>query len=214
MSKGAPIVAELGRPETPQETADRKAESSRIYRSSQSFRNLIAALIVTIGVVIVIVIAVPRGEPVAQPPIDLAGIAQNAETSLDRPVVVPDPPKDWRVTAADVTGGAVTVWNVTLAPTADDERGFLKIGQAADADKAWAATPLRGAQPTGIVDVDGVEWDVYKIASPEASGNISYALGTQAGTDYVLLYGSRSADDTAAFAKTLVPQIEKLREAR
>lgn len=214
MSKSAPIVAELGRPETPEETADRKAESSRIYRSSQTFRNLIAALLVTIGVVIVIVLSVPRGEPVAQPAIDLAGIAKNAETSLDRPVVVPDPPKGWRVTAAEVTGGAVTVWNVTLAPTADDERGFLTLAQAADADRVWAATPLRGAQPSGTVDVGGVEWDVYKIAKPEAAGNISYALGTQAGSDYVLLYGSRSADDTAAFAETLVPQIDTLEEAQ
>ncbi|MFE6995461.1 DUF4245 family protein [Microbacterium sp. NPDC057659] len=214
MSKGAPIVAELGRPETPQETADRKAESSRVYRSSQTFRNLIAALLVTIGVVIVIVLSVPRGEPVAQPPIDLAAIAKNASTSLDRPVIVPDPPEDWRVTAAEVTGGAVTVWNVTLAPTADDERGFLKLAQAADADRMWAATPLRGAQPAGTVDAGGVEWDVYKIADPAASGNISYALGTQAGTDYVLLYGSRSADETAGFAKTLVPQIKKLQEAQ
>lgn len=212
MSKGAPIVAELGRPETAQETADRKAESSRIYRDSQTFRNLIAALLVTIGVVIVIVLSVPRGEPVAQPPIDLAGIAKNASTSLDRPVIVPDPPKDWRVTAAEVTGGAVTVWNVTLAPTADDERGFLKLAQAADADRMWAATPLRGAQPASTVDAGGVEWDVYKIADPAASGNISYALGTQAGTDYVLLYGSRSADETADFAKTLVPQIRTLKE--
>ncbi|UJP11603.1 DUF4245 domain-containing protein [Microbacterium sp. KUDC0406] len=213
MSKDAPIVAELGRPETVQETADRKAESSRIYRSSQTFRNLIAALIATIGVVVVIVLSVPRGEPVAQPPIDLAGIAKNAATSLDRPVIVPEPPEGWRVTAAEVTGGAVTVWNVTLAPTADDERGFLKLGQAADADRVWAAA-LRGAQPSGTVDVGGVDWDVYKIAKPEASGNVSYALGTQAGTDYVLLYGSRSADDTAAFAKTLVPQIRILKENR
>jgi hypothetical protein len=37
------VVAELGRPETPEETAARKAESSRVYRSSQNFRNLIAA---------------------------------------------------------------------------------------------------------------------------------------------------------------------------
>jgi len=214
MSKGAPIVAELGRPETPQETADRKAESSRVYRSSQTFRNLIAALLVTIGVVIVIVLSVPRGEPVAQPPIDLAGIAKNAETSLGRPVVVPDPPKDWRVTSAEVAGGAVTTWNVTLAPTADDERGFLKISQAVDADRLWAATPLRGAQSSGTLDAGGVEWDVYKIASPEASGNISYALGTQAGTDYVLLYGSRSAEETAAFAETLVPEIDRLKEAQ
>ncbi|MGB4137752.1 MAG: DUF4245 family protein [Microbacterium sp.] len=214
MSRSAPIVAELGRPETPAETAERKAESSRAYRSSQTMRNLIAALLVTLAVVAVIVLGVPRGEPVAAPPIDLAGIAKNASTSLDRPVLVPEPPKGWRVTSAQVTGGPVTVWNVTLAPTADDERGFLKVSQAADADRTWAAIPLRGAQPAGTTTVDGIDWDVFTIADPQASGNVSYGIGTQAGTDYVLLYGSRSAGDTADFAKTLTPQIRELSEAR
>ena len=54
------VVAELGRPETPSETAARKAESSRVYRSSQTFRNLIAALLASVAVVLVIAFAVPR----------------------------------------------------------------------------------------------------------------------------------------------------------
>src|SRR5690606_41370440 len=90
------IVAELGRPETPQETADRKAESSRIYRSSQSFRNLIAALIATVAVVAIIVFAVPRGEPTPRPAIDVAKIASDVESTMDRPGVVPDGGHDWR----------------------------------------------------------------------------------------------------------------------
>ena len=51
MARGPRIVAELGRPETPDETAARKAESSRVYRASQNTRNLVAALLVTLAVV-------------------------------------------------------------------------------------------------------------------------------------------------------------------
>ena len=51
MAKSPRIVAELGRPETPDETAARKAESSRVHRESQNTRNLVAALIVTIAIV-------------------------------------------------------------------------------------------------------------------------------------------------------------------
>ena len=75
MSKQPPIVAELGRPETPEETAARKAEFSKTYRAGQSFRNLIAALIITLAVVAVVIFGVPRGEPASEPQIDLPGIA-------------------------------------------------------------------------------------------------------------------------------------------
>src|SRR5690606_6555516 len=105
-----------GRPETPQETADRKAESSRIYRSSQSFRNLIAALIATVAVVAIIVFAVPRGEPTPRPAIDVAKIASDVESTMDRPVGVPEVGDDWRVNAAGPGGGAGAGWNITLAP--------------------------------------------------------------------------------------------------
>ena len=42
--------------------------------------------------------------------------------------------------------------------------------------------------------------------------NITYAIGTQAGDDYILLYGSRSADSTAELADSLTPQITALSE--
>ena len=43
MAKQPRVVAELGRPETPDETAARKAASSAAYRSSKTVRNLVVA---------------------------------------------------------------------------------------------------------------------------------------------------------------------------
>ncbi|QTV79878.1 DUF4245 family protein [Microbacterium sp. NIBRBAC000506063] len=115
MNKHAPVVAELGRPETPEETAARKAASSKAYRSSQTFRNLIAALVVTIGALAVIMFAVPRGQITEPPPVDLAGIAAEASTAMDRPVLVPEVTAQWIVNRAELEGGPVAVWDVTLA---------------------------------------------------------------------------------------------------
>jgi hypothetical protein len=213
VNKPAPIVAELGRPETPEETAARKAASSKAYRSSQSVRNLIAALLVTLAVLAVIIFAVPRGEPTSAPSVDLPGIAADVETTMESPVIVPETGDFWRVNAAELTGGATTVWNITLAPAADSERGFVKIAQAFDADASWAPQLLGGSAPTDTVRIDGIEWDVYTPGGSTADQNISYALGTQAGDDYVMLYGSRSADSTAELAESLVPQIRALTEA-
>ncbi|MFK4761003.1 DUF4245 family protein [Microbacterium sp. ZW T5_45] len=212
MKKPAPIVAELGRPETPEETAARKAESSRVYRASQNVRSLVAALIVTVAVVAVIVFAVPRGEPASVRTIDLPGIAADVESTMQSPVVVPELGTFWRVNKAELTSGSTVVWDVTLAPADEDERGYIRLAQAFDADATWAPQRLNGIAPTDTVTIDGREWDVYKPGDAGAKQNITYAIGTQAGSDYVLLYGSRSADSTAELAESLTPQIDALTE--
>ncbi|CAH0134538.1 hypothetical protein SRABI76_00385 [Microbacterium oxydans] len=213
MNKPAPIVAELGRPETPEETAARKAASSKAYRSSQTMRSLVAALLVTLAVVLVIVFAVPRGEPTTAKVIDVAAIAADVESTMDSPVIVPEADAFWRVNAAALESGATVVWNVTLAPADEDERGFVRFAQAFDADSSWAPQKLNGIAPTDTVTIGGVEWDVFKPGSANSNQNVSYAIGTQAGDDYVLLYGSRSAASTAELAETLIPQIRALSEA-
>ncbi|WP_431792144.1 DUF4245 family protein [Microbacterium paraoxydans] len=214
MSKGPAINADLGRPETPDETAARKAASSKAYRSSQTVRNLVAALVVTLAVVVVIIALVPRGEPVAAKPIDVAAIAADVESSMGSPAIVPETDDFWRVNAAELQSGAPVVWEVTLAPAAQDERGFIKLTQAFDADASWAPQRLNGVAPVDTVRIGGLEWDVYRPGSAGAEANVTYALGTQAGDDYVLLYGSRSADSTAELAESLIPQIRTVSEAR
>lgn len=210
MNRRAPIVAELGRPETPQETADRKAAASAAYRSSQTVRHLIAALILTVAVVLVIVWAVPRGERVPPPAIDIPAVAANVESSMQRPVLVPDVPADWYINAAELQGGAVPVWKISLAPA---DAGFVNIAQAFDADVTWAPQMLGGIAPSDAVTIDGRSWDVFTIKNAADNANISYALGTQAGADYLLLYGSLSEDATAELAEALSPHITDLEEA-
>lgn len=213
MSKSAPIVAELGRPETPEETAARKAASSKAYRSSQTMRSLVAALLVTLAVVAVIIFAVPRGEPTPAAEIDVSRIAADVESTMQSPVIVPDLDDFWRVNAAGLESGATVVWGVTLAPAGEDERGFIRLAQAFDADAAWAPQRLNGIAPTDTIDIGGLDWDVYKPGTAGSEQNVTYAIGTQAGDDYVLLYGSRSAASTADLAESLIPQIRSLSEA-
>jgi hypothetical protein len=66
--------------------------------------------------------------------------------------------------------------------------------------------------PTGTETIDGLSWDVYDLGD-RGTANVTYALGTQAGPDYVLLYGSRSADSTKKLAESLTAQLSDLKEA-
>ena len=207
----ARVVAELGRPETPSETAARKAESSRIYRGSQTMRNLFAALIATLAVVVVIVLIVPRGDIERPSDVDVAAIAERVERDINHPVVVPPVSDDWRVNSAKLVSGTPATWEIIYAP--GDGQGFLRVSQGLEADAGWASRELPTAKLGEIITLDGVEWQSYTFADPSKSGNISYALSTVAGTDHVLLFGSSPEELMKQTAAQLAPEIAKLKEA-
>jgi hypothetical protein len=209
MAQNPRIVAELGRPETPEETASRKAESSRIYRSSQNTRNLVAALLVTLAVVAVIVFAVPRGAPPAADPIDVAAVAQSISSAEGRTVLVPEVPEEWLVNRASIEGDSTAAWTIVYVP--DESSGFLRIAQGFDADPAWTTRVLTGASVDGTVTIGGVEWDSYSIPNPSRAGNVSAALSTQAGDDIVLVYGSTDDATLELAAASVADQILRLR---
>ena len=202
MASGPRVVAELGRPETPEETAARKAESSRVYRSSQTFRNLIAALIVTVAVVAVVYFGVPRGTPPEPEPVDVPAAAAQAETSAGRTVILPDVPDDWRANSARIEDGA---WRVVYAPPS----GFVRIAQGLGVGETWAANLLGGRAPTDATTIDGIEWDVYTL---DGDKGLTYALATDAGADTVLIYGKMTPETAEIAAEGITDQIRSLRE--
>jgi hypothetical protein len=202
MASGPRVVAERGRPETPDETAARKAASSRAYRSSQTFRNLIAALIATVAVVAVVYLGVPRGTPPEHEPADVPSAAAAVEASLGRTVLVPDLPADWRANSARVENGA---WRVVYAPAT----GFVTVAQGLDAAADWPASVLGPYAPTGTTTVEGLTWDVYEIPG---DGAVGYALATPAGRDTVLIYGSMTAETAETAAASVTDQIQSLRK--
>lgn len=204
MASGPRVVAELGRPETADETAARKAESSRVYRSSKTFKNLIAALVVTVGVVAIVYFGVPRGTPPEPDPVDVAAAAAIVQDSRARLVIVPEVPTDWRANSAQVVDGA---WRVVYAPTT----GFVHIAQGFDADENWPTRLLGGYAPSDSILIDGIEWDAYDL--PGDAG-IRYALVTDAGHDTIAVYGSVSPEAAATAARGVTDQIRTLREEK
>lgn len=205
------VVADLGRPETPEETASRKAEASRVYRSSQNTRNLVAALLVTLGVVLVIVFAVPRGTPPEREPIDVAAAAERVADAEQRTVIAPDAPDTWVVNRAAVEADeSVRAWTVVYALPGDGA-GFLRIAQGFDADERWPTRVLSGAAPDDTVTIDGIQWDSYELDGARTD-NVSVALVTQAGTDTVIIYGVADEQTLERAAASVSDQIQALRE--
>lgn len=207
MASAPRIVAELGRPETPAETADRKAAASRAYRQSKTFRNLVAALLVTMAVVAVVYFGVPRGSLPDPEEADVAAAAQSASASIGHPLLVPVVPENWRANSARLEG---SMWRVVYAPPS----GYVRVAQGVGLDAGWATKVLGGFAPSGTVTIDGITWDEYTIPSAARTDTVSYAISTTAGSDTVLIYGATDASAAAVAAAGVTDQILTMREEK
>ncbi|MEL5989663.1 DUF4245 family protein [Microbacterium phosphatis] len=210
-AQGEPrIVAELGRPETPEETAARKAANTQAYRGSKNVRNLLVALAVTVAIVVVMFLIVPRGDLPEQASIAPGPVAAEAAKEFGTVLVpaLPGEAANWRINAAEVVPGDPASWEIVYVPEGD---GFLRFAQGFEADETWAARKLGGTTPSDEVEIGGLTWQVYDV-DPEDNGNVAHALGTQAGADHILLYGSTSAALTAEVAEMIAPQVRALAE--
>ncbi|MDH6423005.1 DUF4245 domain-containing protein [Aurantimicrobium minutum] len=211
MSKQPKIVAELGRPETPAETAARKAENSRLYRSRKTINNLIYSLLVTVGLVLVIYFMVPRAEGDPNWKIDYVAQSEIASQSLGEDLLVPAMPEQWRANAAELrnaTNGQVISWYIGFITPADK---FIAFNEAFDADATWISNTLKDYPATGEITIDGQVWTVYDNRAMNDAGNVQYALVTTSGRSTVVLFGTA---DNAEFEQLATSITADLRSAQ
>ena len=198
-AKPRPIVAELGRPETPQEEAARRAENSRLYRQRKTVNNLVYSMLVTLGVVAIIYFAVPRGDAPVAWQVDYVTIGQQVQSTTTEHLVVPAMPTDWQANAAEIRTGAdgVTEWRIGFVTPSQN---FIGYEQAFGGNASWVSSRMESTAPVSTVDIDGVIWDVYDNGS---AGNNSYALtSTIDGVTY-LLRGKADANEFAQLASVV-----------
>lgn len=208
-AKRAPrVVAELGRPETPEETRTRLTENSRKYRSHKTVNNLVLSLLATLGMVFVLVLLVPRSDAPQNRDIDFAAVAAQVQTGIADPLLVPELPSGWSANAAQWRlGGSdkIPSWYIGLIT---EKTEFIGLTQALGANPSWLADELKDTPVGGTVTIAGVTWDVYRNTAPEDDrGNFESALVTSAGDSTYLLVGTAGDAELAVLAEVLAEQI-------
>lgn len=184
------IVAELGRPETPDETAARKAETSRKHRANQTLRNLIWSLVASLAVVLLIVLVVVRPDPAPPTAVDYIEVASEAQDSLDATLAAPVLPSGWLANSAELRAdGDIQVWYVGLITPGEQ---FIALNQGLGANTTWVDNVLDGARETGSVTIDGVSWAVYDYRDAEDAGNLAYAMAATVGDSTYVVFGTAS----------------------
>ncbi|MFD4422718.1 DUF4245 domain-containing protein [Agromyces sp. NPDC058484] len=213
MARRAPrVVAELGRPETPEETAARQAENSRLHRQRQTVKNLVLALGASLLVVLVIVLLVPRSDTAFERDVDVASVAEQAQVASDDPLAVPELPESWRANAAELRTSkvdGVTAWYAGYLTPGDE---YVGMYQGIDANPTWVAGLLARTLATGTTAIEGVEWTVYdNRGSGDDVGNAQYGLTAEAGGSTFVLLGTAAPEEFEVLAAALAPFIDAQR---
>ena len=200
------IRADLGRPETPEETAARKAENSRNYRAAKTPNNLVIALVASLGIVLFLVLVVVRANPAPAEPVAYSTVAAQAQPGVDTPLATPVLPPGWNANAATLKPSADDsfTWNIGFVTP---ENQFLALEQGIDTNTGWFSGFLGSALPTGSVNIDGIEWDVFDQRDAEDPGNFAYSLTTTVDGSDFLLHGTAPDSEFSLFASALSAEI-------
>jgi hypothetical protein len=200
------IVAELGRPETPEETAARKAENSRKHRANQTLRNLLWSLAASVALMLLLVVVVVRPEQPAPDPIDYLTVAAQAQPGIAEPLALPALPPEWKANSAELgqASDGISTWYIGFITPSTE---FAALSQGIGANPTWLATLLDQKQPTGTETIDGVEWEVYDHREDEDPGNLAYAMVTEAGESTFVLYGTADTNEFRTLAASVDAEI-------
>ncbi|MCW2288505.1 uncharacterized protein DUF4245 [Leucobacter luti] len=202
------VVAELGRPETTAETAARKARDSRLYRQRKTVNNLVFSLLVTLGLVLVMYLLVPRGtDTFAEQSVNVAELAVEAAPSAGRTLAAPAVDDGWKAKQAQLRGGSgITSWQLNYT-TADEAYAAVTQAFTADGDPVndtWIAQQLEQQAPTGTEQLGGIEWIVYDHTDRNpGEANMLFGMQGTWGNDTILVYGT----DTPATIRVLASQV-------
>ena len=208
-SKSGRVVAELGRPETPQETAARKATSSRLHRERQTVNNLVLSLLATLGIVVVIVLMVPRNNPhTVGNPVNWKSVAAQGAGVEPDPLLSPDLPKGWTANAAELrqgSTGGVDDWHIGFISPSQQ---YVGLDQGFKANPTWADDELDQIRATGSTTIDGVHWVVYDNRDGQSqSTDVTYGLVATHGASTVVLSGTAKVSEFDTIARAIAPEL-------
>jgi hypothetical protein len=201
------VVAELGRPETPEETARRKAENSRAHRANQTTRNLILALIASLAIVLFTVLVVVRPSNNLVKTINYRAVAAQAQQAVSVKLAAPPLSKQWTSNDAELKydNGKTVDWYVGLLTPGNQ---FIAIEQGVDTSNTWFGSLLGRAPVTGHLTIAGVHWTEYNQRQSSGAGNFQYSLAATIGPSNFVLHGSADDAEFSELATAIAKELK------
>lgn len=183
------------------------SDSAAKHRAKQTVRNLILSLLVSLGLVIALVLGVPRDDSNRINPVDYQQIALEAEGSVGEAILAPDVPENWYANSARLENELeVESWYVGFVT---DDNQFIALNQAFESNPSWLALTLQGNWQDGEVIVEGRTWQIWPTLRPQTpKGTKEYAMVHEFGKSAVVIFGTAEESDFLIVAEAISKQLD------
>lgn len=178
-------------------------------RAKQTVRNLIFSMVATLGLVILLVLGVPRDDSNRIAAVDYVQIAAEAEASLGVQVLTPQVPDSWWSNAARLENDlGVQSWYIGFV-TEDNQ--FIGLSQGFEVNPSWTALTLQGNWLEDETEIAGRTWEIWPTLTPSnPPGTKEYAMLHSFGDSAVVIYGTAGKEDFNILAELLSLEIEDI----
>ena len=178
-------------------------------RARQTLINLLLSLGATIGVMLVLILAVPRDDSNRVQAVDYKELAAQAASQAPGPLLVPAIPVDWYSNSArfrSATQDGVATWYAGfVGPNSE----FIALTQGFDVNQTWLQIQLEANKPTEEVVLGNSTWEIFestKQNNPQKSKDFLMVL--EYDSNAVLVYGVAPREQLEEFATQLSLLIE------
>ena len=197
-----PVVAELGRPETPEEASLRRDEARRNRRARQTTFNLIIATLASLLLAAFFGILMSNPGTPGIEAVDHTSAADDAQAGIAEPLAAPPLPDGWQANRAELQTGDddVKVWRLGLLT---EGGGFIGLKQGIDANPSWLAAQVENTEETGSTSIAGLRWTIRE-GDPE--GSLARAMTATDGGSTFVLYGTASDDEFTQLAEAVAEE--------
>jgi hypothetical protein len=183
------------------------SDSAARHRARQTVINLCLALAASIGLVVTLVLIVPRDDSNRIKEVNYPTISQKAKVDSGFEVITITPPTNWWSNNASLTTNNIDTVPVFKAGFVGSDIKYIGYTQAFNANPTWLALSLNGKVITGEYSSQHYKWDIYEsVVKNDPKKTMDYIMVlNHKDQDYVLLYG---VADQSEF-KTFVDSIDK-----
>ena len=173
-------------------------------RARQTLINLLLSLGATIGVMLILILAVPRDDSNRVQSVDYEQLAAQAASQAPGALLVPTIPVDWYSNSARFRSasqdGVATWYAGFVGPNSE----FIALTQGFDINQTWLQIQLEANKPTGEVTLGEITWKIFestKENSPKKSKDFLMVLEYE--SNAVLVYGVAPRQQLEEFAQQL-----------
>lgn len=174
-------------------------------RARQTVNNLVLALVASLGIMIAIVLIVPRDDSNRIRSVDYKSVAAEAHASSEKPILAPELPEGWWSNSARWSpkpADGVQNWYVGFV---GPKNQYIGLTQAFGINPTWLAFQLKNSAKTGTQAVGDYTWDIYEAlepSDPPKTKDFMMVLNYNE-TDTAIIYGVAKPQDFVVLAEAI-----------